>query len=393
MPSLPLSSTDLNFSLIVLVSWPFPGASGRVLPSDHMYSIQFSSLAVADLFFLPSFPLLHSFLTSYFCFVSLISLLTLFSIFLCIYSHIYIFILLLKNTYPPVAVILLQVTYAIRCCCFSIVALLLRDPEFGQWACIPQGLSDSLDGHFSWKSKRPGFSSRPAGWAPRRRRKRLRTLSQSTSLLHLPTHNSSTGKICCPGAHLNLLDKMAVGGRSFLRSNVISSGSWRGQCTAWVPRKLHEWAPAFSSSSRPSKASACLDQTQGNTMLGSCFQHSSGTDEIVPGLSRGRREQRAKLASHPASFSLRVPGFLPRLQPLPLHRRVVCSSGHLCPPQELLEVRFSVVFIVVVAVVINISDSCLLWFLHGWFWEAESAAHPILSYRYPWVFLKDYFVP
>lgn len=140
MPSLPLSSTDLNFSLIVPVSWPFPGASGRVLPSDRMYSIQFSSLSVADLFFLPSFPLLHSFLTSYFCFVSLISLLTLFSIFLCIYTHIYIyiFILLLKNTYPPVAVILLQITYAIRCCCFSIVALLLRDPEFGRELVFPR---------------------------------------------------------------------------------------------------------------------------------------------------------------------------------------------------------------------------------------------------------------
>ena len=81
MSSLPLPSTDLNFFLTVPVSWPFPGASGRVLPSDHMYNIQFSSLAVADLFFLPSFPLLHSFLTSYFGFMSLISLLTLFSIF------------------------------------------------------------------------------------------------------------------------------------------------------------------------------------------------------------------------------------------------------------------------------------------------------------------------
>ena len=83
----------------------------------------------------------------------------------------------------------------------------------------------------------------------------------------------------------------------------------------------------LSSAPRPSKASACLDRTQSNTMLGSCFQHGSGTDEIVPGLSRERREQRAELSCHPASFSLRVPGFLPGLQPLPLRRRMVCSSG------------------------------------------------------------------
>ena len=48
-----------------------------------------------------------------------------------IYSHIYIFIMLLKNIYAPVPVILLQITRATRCC-FLIVVLLLRDPEFGR---------------------------------------------------------------------------------------------------------------------------------------------------------------------------------------------------------------------------------------------------------------------
>lgn len=106
----------------------------------------------------------------------------------------------------------------------------------------------------------------------------------------------------------------------------------------------------------------------------------------------GSREQSLLPIPLLSAYGFRV--FLPDCNPFPSTDAWSAVQDSLCPPQELLGVCFSVVFIVVVVGIINISDSCLLWFLHGWFWETESAAHPILPYRYHWVFFKRlFFVP
>lgn len=77
--------------LYFLSPYLFLVPSGRALWSHHPFSLRFCSLALGNLFFLPSFPLF--FFSFYFCFLPLISLLTLFSVFLCIRTHTHTYLL------------------------------------------------------------------------------------------------------------------------------------------------------------------------------------------------------------------------------------------------------------------------------------------------------------
>lgn len=162
---------------------------------------------------------------------------------------------------------------------------------------------------------------------------------------------------------------------------------WKSEC----PRSSDKSAP-FSSTPHPSKAFACLGLTRYRKVtLGSWFQNGNGTLKIVPWQQKGESRAENKAFFQSPFLQLTVSWFssqaatpsLPQTHSLQFRTAfVLCRSSS--------EFVFAIVFTVVVVVIVNISDSCFLWFLHGWFWETKSVAHPRLPF---WddCFLKDYF--